>query len=60
MSFWQKLFGRPLGGGSGKNEQIIEEPEHEIQEWPVEELTVAKDKNNQQKEIKENNKDSPP
>ena len=54
MSFWQRLF------GSGKDKQIIEEPEHEIQERPPEQLMVAEQKNNYSEEIKEDNKASPP
>lgn len=59
MSFWQKLFGRAkLDGLVKKEKELTEEPEHDIQAFPVEDLIDHKllDKN---KESKPANKDSP-
>ena len=38
MSFWKNLF-----GGSKKETQIIEEPEHDLAKAPTDDLAIVKD-----------------
>ena len=52
MTFWKKLL-----GFSKKENQIIEQPEHEIQTKPTEDIMLAEDKHIDKEE---QNKDSPP